>query len=615
MTAVSEVHAYVHILRELTGKKGWKDAKIYTQNECHNDKRLKEQLKGGVPENIVAIGANSFYVIEAKSRRKELPVAIKEATEYSDSINESPTIKALFCTGIAGNPEEGYVATSRYFVNGSWVVITENGSEVTGLLSKMEVEQVQNFNDPNLKDVEISEEDFLRTAEEINGILHENAIHKDARAKFISALLLALSTKPDIPLDLTPPELVAAINARVDLVLQREGKPDFGRYIHIELPSSEDNHIKLKNAIIKTVQELLGLNIHSAMKSGKDVLGKFYEVFLKYGNGAKEIGIVLTPRHITRMAAEVMDIQANDIVFDPTCGAGGFLVAGFDEVRKKAQGAAFEKFRKFGLYGIEEQDTIVALALVNMIFRGDGKNNIIEGNCFRKWLGLGNDGKVEWANEDSEGRVPPITKTMMNPPFPKKKTDIKEYRFIDQALAQMQEGGTLFSVLPYSCMIKGGAFLAWRKKLLAENTLLSVVTFPAELFSPIGVRTVGVFIKKGVSQGKTRVLWLRALYDGLRLKKGKRLPHPQEPDDIEAFKPLLKAYLASPDTKVENVPQLQKATEVDYSDKALELCPEQYLDQPPPTSAEVQKEAERLVRESYAFLIRSGKEEMLVAHN
>ena len=36
------------------------------------------------------------------------------------------------------------------------------------------------------------------------------------------------------------------------------------------------------------------------MRSGKDVLGKFYEVFLKYGNGAKEIGIVLTPRHITR---------------------------------------------------------------------------------------------------------------------------------------------------------------------------------------------------------------------------------------------------------------------------------------------------------------------------
>jgi hypothetical protein len=29
----------------------------------------------------------------------------------------------------------------------------------------------------------------------------------------------------------------------------------------------------------------------------------------------------------------------------------------------------------------------------------------------------------------------------MNPPFPKKKTDIKEYLFIDHALEQMQNGG------------------------------------------------------------------------------------------------------------------------------------------------------------------------------
>ena len=29
----------------------------------------------------------------------------------------------------------------------------------------------------------------------------------------------------------------------------------------------------------------------------------------------------------------------------------------------------------------------------------------------------------------------------MNPPFPKKKADIKEYLFIDHALEQMQDGG------------------------------------------------------------------------------------------------------------------------------------------------------------------------------
>ena len=60
------------------------------------------------------------------------------------------------------------------------------------------------------------------------------------------------------------------------------------------------------------------------MRSNTDVLGKFYEVFLKYGNGAKEIGIVLTPRHVTNFAAEVMNITYKDIIYDPTCGTEGF---------------------------------------------------------------------------------------------------------------------------------------------------------------------------------------------------------------------------------------------------------------------------------------------------
>jgi len=34
--------------------------------------------------------------------------------------------------------------------------------------------------------------------------------------------------------------------------------------------------------------------------------------------------------------------------------------------------------------------------------------------------------------------------------------------------------------------------------LLEKNTLLGVVTFPEDLFYPIGVLTVGLFIKKGI---------------------------------------------------------------------------------------------------------------------
>lgn len=75
------------------------------------------------------------------------------------------------------------------------------------------------------------------------------------------------------------------------------------------------------------------INVQAALDSSNDVLGKFYEVFLKYGNGAKDIGIVLTPRHITTFTSEILEINSDDLVYDPACGTGGFLVAAYDRVK------------------------------------------------------------------------------------------------------------------------------------------------------------------------------------------------------------------------------------------------------------------------------------------
>jgi hypothetical protein len=432
MVHETEVHAYAYILKELTEKKGWKKEQIYTQNECQNNKFIKAQLDKETPENIVQINPSQHYVIESKSRRIMLKQAVKEAREdYADKINKSKIIQAVFITGVAGNDKEGYIASSEYLHNGKWEKIKENGIELTGLLSRKQIDEILKQNNPNLVEVEISDQEFLKSAEEINGLLHEGGINKDYRARVMSAVLLALAEGTEIDLSTEPIILIEAINLRAELILKKNGKPEFARFVKIDLPSSEDNHVKFKQAIVLTIQELLALNIRSAMTSGKDVLGKFYEVFLKYGNGAKEIGIVLTPRHITKFAAEVLNITVDDFVYDPTCGTGGFLVAAYDEVKRKTEAEKFKVFKKCGLYGIEQQDPVVALAIVNMIFRGDGKTNIIEGNCFAKWLNAttSKEGNpcAEYISENKKDRIPPVTRVLMNPPFPNLKTDDKEY--------------------------------------------------------------------------------------------------------------------------------------------------------------------------------------------
>jgi type I restriction-modification system DNA methylase subunit len=607
--APSEVNAYRFIYEELSHKKGWKKDQIFEQQECYKINGVKEGLGTQKPEAVVEVDATRCYVIEGKNERKKLGQALKEARDYADAINAVGKTKVAFISGIAGNDAEGFIAKSQYLRNGVWETITENEIELTSLVSKDQVEIIQRSNSSSIKDVEISSEEFFRAAEEINEILHDNAINKDYRARFISALLLALSDGSDINLDeKNTSVLIHTINAKVEAILHKFNKREFSKFIKIDEPSSADNHIKVRNAIVKTVQSLLGLNIRSAMNSGRDILGHFYEVFLKYGNGAKEIGIVLTPRHVTSFAAATLDIQANDLVLDPACGTGGFLVAAFDEVRRKSTNSDVESFKEHGMYGIEEQDPVIALAIVNMIFRGDGKNNMIEGNCFNKWLGLKtSDGHISatYKNEDEPGRIPPITKVMMNPPFAQKSSKSKEFHFIEHALKQMQNDGVLFAVLPISVLIEKST-LQWRQDLLKSNTLLSVVTFPVDLFYPTGTHTLGLYIKKGVPHSKdSSVLWIRALSDGYIKKKGKRVKSAKVKDDLHEVIETVKSFIKNPSIKIPNVPYFQKAAPVDFDDKTFELIPEIYLDGAIPTRENIEESIESLMRETASYLIRT----------
>lgn len=614
----TEVDAYIFIKDNLKTM-GWDvrnparhaNGQVYTQNECFAHPEIKNTLGLLKPENIVKISETVFWVIESKREHKQLEQAITEAEDYARLINQSKNIQALFVSGVAGNDNDGYLTRTKFLSGRQFKPIKINGREISALLSPS-IAKLIIENGSDIQDVPIDEQLFLSKAEKINEILHLGAINKNYRARVMAALLLALigDTQPNI--DAKPRVLINDINGRAADVLEKQGKSDFYRYIEITLPATEDNHFKFKNAIVQTIQELNNLNIRSAMNSGADVLGKFYEVFLKYGNGAKEIGIVLTPRHITRFAVSAVNVSEQDIVFDPACGTGGFLVAAFDHVKKNSNEAQIKRFKEHNIFGLEQEPEVVALAIVNMIFRGDGKNKIVEGNCFNNYLvreTKGNTITAKYSAKRPENEELAVTKVLMNPPFALQNSDEKEYRFIEHALSQMQDGGILFSVLPYSVMVKPQKYLQWRKdNLLAHNTLLSVVTFPPELFYPVGVHTVGVFVKKGFPHlQKQPVLWIRAIHDGLIKIKGKRLPDDIEPNDFIKAENAVKSFIANPNTPIENILRFQKSCPIDYSDPLLELVPENYLDQEPLADNEIRNGVEQIVRNSLAYLIQHGK--------
>ena len=610
----TEVDAYIFIKRKLA-ELGWNtrnperndEGQVWTQNECLSNPYLKRLLGIDRPENIVKVTEKVFWVIEAKRSHGQIDQAVGEAQDYAAKINKGQLKKARLISGVAGNDDDGYIVRSQFFVSKKkWSNVQINGIDTTGLLSHDECQKLLELKQPNLEDPPINEVLFVTTAEKINEILHEGAVNPNERSKVVSALLLSMLTPtgPNIE-ERDTALLIGDINNRVANVLLRQGKRGFEEHIRIPLPSAKDNHVKFRRALVEALQELRGLNINSAMKSGADWLGTFYEVFLKYARWAQDLGIVLTPRHITRFAARAIGIGPHDIVFDPTCGTGGFLVAAFEEVKHSSSGEQIEDFKRNSVFGLEQDDGIAALAIVNMIFRGDGKNNIEQANCLVQYVNpaTSSDGArtAEFSKEPLSRR--PVTRILMNPPFSLKD---KEYKFVTHALAQMARGGLLFSILPYAVMAKSKAPYRWRKNLLSEHTLLSVITLPIDIFYPVSAPPVGVVLKKGIRHPpKQPVLWVRAETDGHLKSKGKRLPSTLTTNQLEQCIPTVRAFLDNPDISVPNIPRFMIAAPIALDDDLLELVPEAYLEQESLDDDDVLAGVDSVLRDAAAFLIRN----------
>lgn len=590
MTRESEFKEHIYI-KNMLKKLGWNvknpdrdfNGQLYTQEEHLLNPELKAELGSLKPDFVIKISEIYYWVIEIKSKTNELHSAISQAKKYGNLINRGEKIKAKIITGIAGNDSDGYEIENYYLESDNFYkVIKHNSIEITSLLSPQQVEMLINKDSSDLMDLSIDEKHMLDIAENINEILHSASINKDDRAAVIACLLLA---QIDSKLDLTqPPQVfVRNINDRAEDVLIKHNKKEFYEHIELKIPNSKQAQMKFKKALTQTISLLNEINIKAAMNSGADILGEFYEVFLKYGNGAKDIGIVLTPRHITKFACDVLDIDQDDIVYDPTCGTGGFLVSAYDYVRKKCSKHELNDFKKHKIFGVELQPRIASLAIVNMIFRGDGKNNIINEDCLSQHLTrktINESLSAEYLSNISKNeKIRPVTKTLMNPPFALKEKDEKEYKFVEHALDQMQDGGLLFSVLPYSTLVKQGRDLEFRKRLLKNNTLLCVISFPSDLFYPINVLTVGIMIKKGEAHPLDQnVLWVSALKDGYLKVKGRRLFFESEQNDIKDVTYLIKKFIHNPQTTyVEDIGRYQMAHIIDSTDTCLELVPEVYL--------------------------------------
>ncbi|RZV16507.1 N-6 DNA methylase [Aliarcobacter butzleri] len=291
-----------------------------------------------------------------------------------------------------------------------------------------------------------------------------------------------------------------------------------------------------------------------------DIMAGFYSEFLRYATGnGKDLGIVLTPFHITELMTELADcyrtIQENDTIYDPCTGTGGFLTAFMNfQIDKYAKNnlEKQENIKTNNLYGIEYNKEMYILAVANMLVRGDGKSSILHGSCF----------KHKPAEKYNYG--------ILNPPYSQKKDS--EIKFIYHTLKNIKEGGIVCAIVPRSTMfkdIKDDEGNNYKDLILKRNTLLCSINMPDDLFYPVGVNTTIAIFKAGIPHNKKDYVFFYHLYsDGFSSIKGVRQDLGLKWDEIKSN------LLDDVRRKKEIIKKSRLVKEITYQD---EWIPEAFL--------------------------------------
>lgn len=141
--------------------------------------------------------------------------------------------------------------------------------------------------------------------------------------------------------------------------------------------------IYVSDAKIKTVVEVL--QEISLTETDLDAKGQAFEQFLGvvFRGG---LGQYFTRRQIVEFVVEMLDADENDVVLDPSCGSGGFLLYCMKKVSDKirANYAGNQRlidrkvydFSRQKIYGIEINAKIARVAMMDMIVNDDGHTNI-----------------------------------------------------------------------------------------------------------------------------------------------------------------------------------------------------------------------------------------------
>ncbi len=272
------------------------------------------------------------------------------------------------------------------------------------------------------------------------------------------------------------------------------------------------------NSIAYVVGELQN---YCLIEAERDIIADAFETFIGHALKGGQ-GQFFTPRNVVKMMVDILDPNDEDLIIDPACGSGGFLVEALRHVWRKLD-AEGEKYH-WNKNNLQEEKMEVALNKI----RGIDKDYFLS-KVAKAYMAILGDGKSGIFNEDSLEKpenwqdktrlkvdMGKFSVLLTNPPFgskipvrgedklkqfdlahkwkENKKTsewekgklkdkEAPQILFIERCLQLLKEGGRMAIVLPDG--IYGNESLGYiRNWLLDKARIVAIVDVPLETFMP-----------------------------------------------------------------------------------------------------------------------------------
>jgi type I restriction enzyme M protein len=257
------------------------------------------------------------------------------------------------------------------------------------------------------------------------------------------------------------------------------------------------NYMKSGHLLRQVINKVQGIDFNN--RQDRHLFNDLYEKILRDLQSAGNAGEFYTPRAVTQFMTDMVNPQLGEMLLDPACGTGGFLVCTLEHLRRQLKNVEDEAQLQKSVAGVEKKPLPHLLAVTNMLLHGvEVPSSIHHGNTLARPLrdyGPKNRVDVILTNPPFGGvEEPGIEANFPSDVRTKETADL----FMALVLHLLKPTGRAAVVLPDGFLFGEGVKTRLKERLLTECNLHTVVRLPNGVFSPYtGIKTNLLFFQKG----------------------------------------------------------------------------------------------------------------------